>query len=436
MTYDAYPISTRNKIQTVMLLRWVLIIATSYLVLFSRPLRQTPPSVMLFVAAYFASNLVLPRVLTRFRSVALPDCAVVVFDTFAVSIGLGLSGGASSDFFVMYFVVLFLSAFTERLEFVVGAALLTSAAHLYTVSRFVHFGELLNPGYMLRIPFLFTVALFFGNLVGNARTRERQAEGARARTLRMEFLSTVSHDIKNPLGVIQSMATLLLDGDTGPLNTQQTDLIHRIRASVRHVITLSLNIVDAARIEAGNLALHRTATNVAEVVEDALLLARSASELKGVALRCTMDENLPIVSLDLVQIERVISNLLDNAIKYTPAGGNVALSVKDATDGIMLAVSDDGPGIAAEQLPTLFERFHRLPTSGSIAGSGLGLFIVKAIVEAHGGSVEIRSVVGEGTTVTVHLPAGQPRSQPTGHPLASTRKWRRSFRMHPAAPSA
>jgi signal transduction histidine kinase len=436
MTYDAYPISTRNKLQTVILLRWVLIIATSYLVLFSRPLRQTPLSVMLFVAAYCASNLILPRVLPRFRSGALPDCAVVVFDTLAVSIGLGLSGGASSDFFVVYFVVLFLSAFTERLEFVVGAAVLISATHLYTMSRFVHVGELLNPGYMLRIPFLFTVALFFGNLVGNARTRERQAEEARARTLRMEFLSTISHDIKNPLGVIQSMATLLLDGDTGALNAQQSDLIHRIRASVRHVISLSLNIIDAARIEAGHLALHHTAANVVEVVEDALLLARSASELKGVALRCSMDEDLPPLSVDIVQIERVISNLLDNAIKYTPSGGSVTLSVSQGRDGVRLAVSDDGPGIAAEELSTVFERYHRQPMSGDIAGSGLGLFIVKAIVEAHGGSVEIRSVVGEGTTVTVHLPARQPRSQPAGHQLSPARKWWRSFRMHPAAPSA
>jgi signal transduction histidine kinase len=437
MTSAAHPISTLNKLQTVILLRWVLIIATAYLVLFSRPLQQTPPGVVLFVALYVASNLIFARLSSPLSVASVPDGAVVVFDVVAVCVGLALSGGTSSDFFVVYFVVLFLSAFTERLGFVVGAALLISAAHLYTVSRFVRVDDLLTYAYTLRIPFLFSVALFFGNLVGNARSREREAEEARARELRMEFLSTVSHDVKNPLSVIQSLATLLLDGDAGPLNAAQTDLIHRIRASVRHVVTLSLNIIDVARIEAGRLALQRTKTNLAEVVEDALVLARSAGALKGITLCCAVDPDLPVLHVDVVQIERVISNLLDNAVKYTPTGGAVSLSVSGAADGVALVVRDNGPGIAAEEIPTVFERYRRQTAGSRIVGSGLGLFIVKAIVEAHGGSIQISSVVGQGTTVTVHLPIVQPSSPSSGCELPSPkRRWWRSLRMHLAAPSA
>ena len=436
MTSITHPISTLNKLQTVILLRWLLIIATSYLMLFSRPLQQTPAAVVVFVALYGASNLVFSRWGSRWTVAPLSHGAVVVFDILVVCLGLALSGGTSSDFFVVYFVILFLSALTERLGFVAGAALLISAAHLYTVSRFVRVDDLLTRGYMLRIPFLFSVAVFFGNLVGNARSREREAEEARARELRMEFLSTVSHDIKNPLGVIQSLATLLIEGDAGPLNAAQTDLIHRIRASVRHVATLSLNLIDAARIDAGHLVLQRTMAHLAEVVDDALPLARSASALKGITLRCAVDPQLPAVYGDVVQIERVISNLLDNAVKYTPPGGTVSLSITRAPGGVVLAVADNGPGIAPENLRTVFDRYRRETTASRIAGSGLGLYIVKAIAEAHGGSVQLDSVVGRGTTVTVTLPVGQasPSSSQRGMAVPK-RKWWRSLRMRLAAPS-
>lgn len=405
---SAHPITTLSKIQAVILLRWVLIIATSYLVLFSRPLWETPTSVALFVAVYLASNIVLTMLVPRFPSQYAFDVTVVLLDTLAVCVGLTLTRSASSEFFVVYFVVMFLSALTERLGLVVGAAVLISAAHLYTMSRFVGFSHLVDQGYTLRLPFLFVVALFFGHLVQDARGREREAEEARARELRMEFLATVSHDLKNPLGTIQSLAVLLLDGDAGALNGPQTDLVRRIHANTRQIITVALNIIDAARIEAGRLILQRAPTKLTDVVEDALVLMRSASELKGITLRCAVDPDLPVAYIDAVQIERVISNLVGNAIKFTPAGGTVALSIRREGAEGLLEVCDDGPGIPSSELSTLFEKYRRQEQNSRIEGSGFGLFIVKAIVEAHGGTVAISSTVGQGTTVTVHLPISPP----------------------------
>ena len=131
--------------------------------------------------------------------------------------------------------MLFLSALSERIGLVVGAALLITVAHLYTLSHFVDLGVLIQQGYMLRIPFLFVVALFFGHLVHHARVRERSVEEGRARELRLDLLSAVSHDLKNPLGVIDSLAELMLDGSAGPLNEQQADLARRIQSSTRQV---------------------------------------------------------------------------------------------------------------------------------------------------------------------------------------------------------
>lgn len=403
MKPSAHPVTTLNKVEGVLLLRWVLIIATSYLVLFSHPVR--PLGVDLFVAAYLASNIVLRALLPRMPSEYFFDVTVVLFDATMVSVGLAITGTASSQFFVIYFVVVFLSALTEHLELVVGAAVLVSATHLYSMAQFIGLGPLLSPGYALRIPFLFAVALFFGHLVGEARNREREAEDSHTRGLRMEFLSTFSHDLKNPLGVIQALARLLLEGDGGPLTERQRNLAQRLDATTQHVITLALNLIDAGRIDAGWLVLQRRATNLANVVEDVLLLARSASDTKGVALQCTVAPNLPFVYVDPVQVERVITNLVGNAIKFTPAEGTVSLSAgRAAADEIVLEVRDNGAGIPPSELPLVFEKYRCQAPSSPIEGSGLGLFIVEAIVKAHGGRIAISSTVGQGTAVTVHFP--------------------------------
>jgi signal transduction histidine kinase len=220
----------------------------------------------------------------------------------------------------------------------------------------------------------------------------------------MELLSAVSHDLKNPLGVIESLASLMLEGDAGTLNEQQTDLTERIHASSRQVITLSLNLIDAERIEAGRLVLDRKRADIAKVADNALVHARSASHLKGIALHCEIEPELPRLNVDVAQTERVISNLLGNAIKFTPAGGRVKLGIRRRGDAVVVAVSDTGPGIEADELPLLFDKYHREPHTKRIEGSGLGLFIVKAVVEAHGGKVDIASAVGKGTTVTVSIP--------------------------------
>lgn len=409
--------------QAVVLLRWVLIIATSYLVVFSRPLGQGPTGPALFVAAYFASNVILTELLPRFRSHYAFDVCVVLLDTAMVSIGLTLIGSGQTEFYVVFFLVLFLSALTERLGLVVTAAALMSVAHLYTESRIVGVDRLMDPGYLLRVPFLFVVALFFGNLVQDARTRERQARAARERAQQMETLSGISHDLKNPLGVIQSLAGLLLEGDAGHMNDKQTDLVRRIHASTRHVITFALNIIDAARIDAGRLVLQRAPVDLGDLIEDALLLARSACDLKGLTLQSEIEPGMPMAHFDLGQMERVISNVVGNAIKFTPTGGRVTLSVRRAGDQCVLSVEDTGPGIAAKELPTIFEQYRR--SNNHADGSGLGLFIVKAIVEAHGGSVAIDSTVGRGTVVTVQLPflpSGQ-RTAPADPRSPARRRW-------------
>src|SRR6185295_1432164 len=168
--------------------------------------------------------------------------------------------------------------------------------------------RLVTPAYILRVPFLFVVAMFFGSLVKDLRDRERETEDARAHARRMEILSGISHDLRNPLSVVQSMASLLLEGSVGKLTEKQADLVGLIQASARQVGTLALNLIDAERIDAGHLVIHRDVLNVAELVEDGLANARSFGALKGVTLGRTVASDLPVAYLDRVQMERAIAN--------------------------------------------------------------------------------------------------------------------------------
>ena len=399
----AYPLGALQHAHAVILLRWVLIVATSYLVLFSRPLSEVTPTVALFVAAYLGSNVILTELLPRLRA-GLLDWILIVVDTTALSFALVLTQSTSNDLFVLYFAVLFLSALSERIGLVVGAAVLVTVAHLYTLSHFVDLSVLLQPSYMLRIPFLFVVALFFGHLVHHARVRERALEDSRSRDLRLDLLSAVSHDLKNPLGVIESLSELMLDGNAGPLNEQQADLARRIQSSTRQVLVLSQNLIDAERVDAGRLVLQRRFSSLVKVIDDALAVAASASAIKGVALHASVEPGLPAISIDAVQMGRVVANLLGNAIKFTPAGGRVRLAARLQRDALIMTVSDDGPGILPEELPRLSERHFRGTRSRGIEGSGLGLFIVRAVVEAHAGTMRVASGIGRGTIVTVTLP--------------------------------
>jgi signal transduction histidine kinase len=396
-----------ERLDTILVLRWLLVIATSYLLIFSRPLSEVSVAVASFVAGYLASGLVVPLLAKRFAAREIFYFAVVLFDGVAVTVGLTLGRDTSGDFFAVYFIVLFVAAVVGRLGILLVATLLAAGVHLASVGLILGPDRLLEEGYVLRLPFLFAVALFVGYLVQQIRAGERAMEEMREQErLKRELLSSVIHDLKNPLGVIQPLAEMLLAGECGPLTAQQADFIRRIHASVRRVITLSLNLIDGTRIESGRLMLQRSAARIVDVVDEAVALARSASDLKGIDLRVEAEPALPTLDVDVIQIERVIANLLDNAIKYTSPGGSVRVSIARIGRDVVLAVSDNGPGIPPEELPRLWDKYRRQAASGRVGGSGLGLFIVKAIVEAHGGTVAIESRVGEGTTLTVRLPLG------------------------------
>jgi signal transduction histidine kinase len=420
---DDNPVGTETS--SVLLLRWVLILGTSYLLLFDRSPETTPPLVGLFVVSYLASNLVAIVLFRRVRRKRLVEMGFALLDAVAVSLALLLREGASSDFFVAYFLVMLVATATDRVGLVAISAVVIAGLHLFSEARALGGVDRLSAGQFLRVPFLFSVSLFFGHLVQRSRSAERTAEEAREHErLRREFVAGVIHDLKNPLAVIQGFAEILLAPETsGALSDEQAEYVRRIHANAQHMTRLSLNLLNATRIEAGDLVLDRQPARLGNVIEDALAIVRSAAELKRVTLRFERrDGGIPEIEIDVIQMQRVIWNLVDNAIRYSPGGGTVVVSLESADGSALLRVADQGRGIAEEDLGRLFEQYGRT-RRGQFTSSGLGLFIVKAIVEAHGGTVEVVSAVPGGTTFTIRLPlpAATPASASSteGEPASS-----------------
>lgn len=215
---------------------------------------------------------------------------------------------------------------------------------------------------------------------------------------RRTLLADVSHELRTPLTVMQGNLEGMLDGlysideeHLAPV-LEETRVLARLVEDLR---TLSLS-------EAGNLRLHREPTDLARLVEEVAAAHRVAADAAGVTLAVRAAPDLPTLEVDPARMRQVIGNLVANALRFTPSGGEITMGASRTDDGIGLTISDTGAGMEADAADHAFDRFYRSPDS---SGTGLGLPIARNLVEAHGGRITLQSTPEKGTTVEVWLPA-------------------------------
>lgn len=245
-----------------------------------------------------------------------------------------------------------------------------------------------------------------GHLVGALAVFEDVSAWRRLDELKSQFVSTVAHEIASPLASVLGQLQNLAQGLAGPLNPDQRQILDRARARLEGIVGLSRDLLDLSRIEAGHRA-EPALVDLAPLMAEAMDMLGPQAEAKLIKLRLTQNGELGPVLGVAGELSQVIVNLLSNAIKYTPAQGSVEL-VAGATGGeAVMEFKDTGFGIAAEELPHIFKRFYRIRDAQTrqIVGTGLGLPIVKRLVEAHGGRIEVESQPGRGSVFRVILPA-------------------------------
>lgn len=241
-----------------------------------------------------------------------------------------------------------------------------------------------------------------------AQLRTANAELIRAANMKDEFLSSMSHELRTPLNGILSLSEALEEGVYGDLSSRQLDAVHVIAESGHHLLALINDILDLSKIEAGKMEIQPGVVKVDEICQVCLRLVRSPAYQKGLQIHYKVSSVLETVWADERRLKQMLVNLLGNAVKFTPQGGQIGLEVTTdrATNLIRFTVWDTGIGIAAADIPLLFQPFAQLDSSlaRQYSGSGLGLSLVRRLAELHGGRVGVESEPGKGSRFYVELP--------------------------------
>jgi signal transduction histidine kinase len=232
--------------------------------------------------------------------------------------------------------------------------------------------------------------------------QEARAAAEAAVNARDEVLRIVAHDIGNSLSAVKIHA-MVLERTLPPGDVEARKRTEAIRNLTQQMDRLRQDLLDVAAIEAGRLSFEPGETALAEVVDDVLGTVAGMAAEKSLAVESRVSAELPAVWADRERLHQVLSNLVGNAVKFTPARGRIRVSAERDGDDVRVAVEDTGPGIPAEHLENVFDRFWQARSTRR-AGAGLGLAIARGVVEAHGGRIEARSEVGRGTTFEFTLP--------------------------------
>jgi signal transduction histidine kinase len=241
--------------------------------------------------------------------------------------------------------------------------------------------------------------------------------------LRAHFISMITHELRSPINTINGYLDLALEGMAGELNQQQREFVQRARAGSEHLYALIEDLLLISRADAGQLRLNRDVIRLPEIIDHAIEELELLAMDNEISVRVEIASDFPQIYADAIRMQHVIRNLINNALRFTPPGGNIAISahvnntpIETANTGsaalkrdkkhVEVHIRDTGYGIAPEYQERIFERFYQIPVAYSerVGGQGLGLTVVKTIIELHGGRISVESMPGTSSTFTFTLP--------------------------------
>lgn len=395
-----------DKKQAISILQWLIAIVTSYLLLFSKGAVSEDPRVYGLIVVFLASSLVIRRLPEAVFQHRYFDIALLVTDTALISASIYMNRDVPWDLFLFYFFILFLAAIGENMVRIVIGSVLISLVYVGLLLEQGKAFSQIGPDLFVRIPFLFGASILYGYLSENAKKEKIRAETAEQKErLKMDLVSALAHDIKNPLGIIMGYAETMSDQFIGRSEAKgNLEILDRIQESAQRIVNLVTGFLEASKAESGKLNLEERPVELNSLIREVAQQQMGDLRKKNISLDVDLDETIPTVVGDKTQLDRVLWNLVGNAIKFTPGGGRITVSSRRDNGYVCVAVKDTGIGIPQDELPLLFSQFRRLKGSAKIEGTGLGLFIVKTIIEAHKGTVQAESAGGQGSTFTVRVP--------------------------------
>ena len=273
----------------------------------------------------------------------------------------------------------------------------------------VGYARLPEPERDAMLPLLAGIARHAAIALRNARLLE---EVRRASDLKSEFVGAISHELRSPLNVILGYLEMVLDEALGPINPDQAEVLGQTRRSALALLEMITALLDLNRLEAGRLPIDRASVAIGALLEEVRQELPDSWIRPGVEVRLEVRPELPVLDTDAGKLKTVVRNLVHNALKFTERGRVTITAVPTIDRGVAIAVEDTGRGIPHDALDSVFEMFRQVPGTGG-GGVGLGLHIVRRLVEMLGGTVRVRSEVGVGTTFTIGLPGSEPAEEPS-----------------------
>ena len=245
-----------------------------------------------------------------------------------------------------------------------------------------------------------------GNYIGRVLALRDVTTEREIADMKNEFVSTVSHELRTPLTSIKGYVDLILDGSAGPINEVQEEFLGIVKENSDRLVELINEMLDISRIESGRVHLRVEPLDMADSIEGAVDTFRAVLSQADRTIDVQVPEHLPLVVADADRVGQVLINLISNALKYSPGGGQVTVNAKHSGDFVVVSVTDQGLGISREDQKRLFTKFYRVDTAMTreIGGTGLGLSICKTIIELLGGEIGVTSKPGKGSTFWFSVP--------------------------------
>ncbi len=408
-------------------LRYLYIVTASCLLFMQVPEKGVDVTHVVMVLVALASNLGLCFVSPVTLFAWYVEAPVLIADTLWVSWALHSTGAIGSEFFLLYFFVLFLATIGENLMVVLAGSTMVSAANVYLVWDSTAHGVL-----AFRVVFFYFVALFYGHVLGQirherqradkglawahdlqAKVTERTAELQRlydesmaANRVKSEFVNSMSHELRTPLNIVIGYADIMLDEARETSTSERRDMTRRVRDAAARLLDLVDSVLDLGKLESGRVPVHNQPVALDRLLHD--LRRRERVGIRdGVALSWQIPTTLPVIETDPAKLSIVLENLVNNACKFTLRGA-IIVSARDVVESqaVELRVDDTGPGIPEEQLSRIFEPFTQLGTACApeVGGVGLGLAIVQRHLMLLGASIAVSSIPGSGTSFRVTVP--------------------------------
>jgi signal transduction histidine kinase len=400
--------SIRADRNAIIAIQWLVAIGTSYLVFAAHDWSLTDPLPALLILVCLGSASLLKRISEETFKNRLIEPGLLILDSILIVSAI-LTQEAPWDLLLLFFFCVLIATIGENLIQIGVGCVLLSLVFLVFVSPNAADVLTINPNSFIRVPFMFGISIFYGHLTSQVKREKRRVEKMEATMrLKRQFVCALAHDIKTPLNVILGHAELLAgDYRSQPDSTEKLSSITCIRKNIEDIVKLITDFLAVSKLETLTLDSAKNLVQLNVIAADVVLEQMVTARDNHLKLTLDLDEKLKPMLGDNNQMQRALANLVGNAIKFTPPGGSITVTSRMVKNDISIKVTDTGPGIPAEELSGLFSEFKRLQGTANIEGTGLGLFIVKTLVDAHGGTVAVESKVGVGTTFTMLLPACQ-----------------------------